>query len=232
MAGLKGKTSNKLFRVKTVDVSEPFKVGTNGVIDVSIINNTSSGTIKKIKYVIDDITYTSFIEEIPQKEIYSLENLDTEKVAEVIKYKKTTTVEDVNTINDRIKGTNVIQKFERDKTKQGQNDLNKSTKKIRTFNFNIDGELTNGEVLGESNNINTDTIFETNSLSFDNFVEEKIYKEEKYTGLISDPIIESEIFMERDINSVFERHQRLSEIEDINQLEVYRNGYYKTIKTI
>ena len=38
--------------------------------------------------------------------------------------------------------------------------------------------------------------------------------------------------MERDISSVFERHQRLSEIEDINQLEVYRNGYYKTINTI
>lgn len=232
MAGLKGKTNNKLFRVKSVDINEPFKVGTNGVISINTISSTSDVNIKKIKYNIDDIIYTSFIEEIPQKEIYSLNNLDKEKVAEVINYKKTTTVQDTNVIDNQIKGTNIVQKFIRDKSKEGENNLVKSVKKIKTFNFDLDGKLKEGEILGEANNIKTDTIFETNKLSFDSFVEEKIYKEEKYIGLISDPIIESEVFMERDISSVFERHQRLSEIEDINQLEVYRNGYYKTINTI
>jgi hypothetical protein len=232
MAGLKGKTNNKLFRVKSVDTNEPFKVGLNGVISINTVSSTNDINIKKIKYNIDGILYTSFIEEIPQKEIYSLNNLDTEKIAEVINYKKTTTVQDTNVIDNQIKGTNKVQKFTRDKTKEGENNLNKSIKKVRTFNFDLNGELREGEILGEANNINTDTIFETDSLSFDSFTEEKIYKEEKYIGLISDPIIESEVFMERDISSVFERHQRLSEIEDINQLEIYRNGYYKTINTI
>jgi hypothetical protein len=232
MAGLKGKTNNKLFRVKSVDTNEPFKVGLNGVISINTVSSTNDINIKKIKYNIDAILYTSFIEEIPQKEIYSLNNLDTEKIAEVINYKKTTTVQDTNVIDNQIKGTNKVQKFTRDKTKEGENNLNKSIKKVRTFNFDLNGELREGEILGEANNINTDTIFETDSLSFDSFTEEKIYKEEKYIGLISDPIIESEVFMERDISSVFERHQRLSEIEDINQLEIYRNGYYKTINTI
>ena len=232
MAGLKGKTNNKLFRVKSVDTNEPFKVGLNGVISIDTVSSTNDINIKKIKYNIDGILYTSFIEEIPQKEIYSLNNLDTEKIAEVINYKKTTTVQDTNVIDNQIKDTNKVQKFTRDKTKEGENNLNKSIKKVRTFNFDLNGELREGEILGEANNINTDTIFETDSLSFDSFTEEKIYKEEKYIGLISDPIIESEVFMERDISSVFERHQRLSEIEDINQLEIYRNGYYKTINTI
>ena len=232
MAGLKGKTNNKLFRVKSVDTNEPFKVGLNGVISINTVSSTNDINIKKIKYNIDGILYTSFIEEIPQKEIYSLNNLDTEKIAEVINYKKTTTVQDTNVIDNQIKDTNKVQKFTRDKTKEGENNLNKSIKKVRTFNFDLNGELREGEILGEANNINTDTIFETDSLSFDSFTEEKIYKEEKYIGLISDPIIESEVFMERDISSVFERHQRLSEIEDINQLEIYRNGYYKTINTI
>lgn len=232
MAGLKGRTNNKLFRVKSVDTNEPFKVGLNGVVSINTVSSTSDINIKKIKYNIDGILYTSFIEEIPQKEIYSLNNLDTEKIAEVINYKKTTTVQDTNVIDNQIKGTNEVQKFTRDKTKEGENNLNKSVKKIKTFNFDLSGELREGEILGEANNTKTDTIFETNSLSFDSFTEEKIYKEEKYIGLISDPIIESEVFMERDISSVFERHQRLSEIEDINQLEIYRNGYYKTINTI
>lgn len=227
MSGLKGKTSNKLFRVKTVDLTEPFKVGVNNVISITDIGEN----IQKIRYVIDEITYTSFIENIPQQELYSLENLRTEKVAELISYKKRTTVEDTNTINNKISGTNVNQKFKSDVTK-GTKNLNKSTKKVKVFNFNIDGELVEGTEIGETNNKNTDTIYETNSLSYDQFVEEKIYKEEKYVGLISDPIIESEVFMERDISSVFERHQRLSEINDIEQLSVYRNGYYKMINTI
>ena len=227
MSGLKGKTNNKLFRVKTVDLNEPFKVGVNNVISITDIGEN----IQKIRYVIDEITYTSFIENIPQQELYSLENLQTEEVAQVIDYKKRTTVEDTNTINNKIGGTSVNQKFKPDVTK-GTKNLNKSTKKVKVFNFDINGELVEGTEIGETNNKNTDTIYEINSLSYDQFVDEKIYKEEKYVGLISDPIIESEVFMERDKSSVFERHQRLSEINDIEQLSVYRNGYYKMINTI
>ena len=78
MSGLKGKTNNKLFRVKTVDLNEPFKVGVNNVISITDIGEN----IQKIRYVIDEITYTSFIENIPQQELYSLENLQIQKVAD------------------------------------------------------------------------------------------------------------------------------------------------------
>ena len=46
------------------------------------------------------------------------------------------------------------------------------------------------------------------------------------------PEVKSEILIERDELTVFERHQRLSEINNLAELETYRNGYYKIVNTI
>ncbi len=53
--GITGTTTSKLFKVKTTDLTDPYKVGVNGVISVSSDSNGQ----KTIIYVIDDITYTT-----------------------------------------------------------------------------------------------------------------------------------------------------------------------------
>ena len=45
-------------------------------------------------------------------------------------------------------------------------------------------------------------------------------------GIAFPPKIKTEIFIERQSISVFERHLRMEEIETIEQLTDYKNGYY------
>jgi hypothetical protein len=77
-----------------------------------------------------------------------------------------------------------------------------------------------------------DTTYITNSFSFDQFTEKRIVKDDKLIGLISEPITKSELFIERDEFTIFERHQRLSEINGLAELIDYRNGYYQVIETL
>lgn len=82
-------------------------------------------------------------------------------------------------------------------------------KKINLTNFNINGEGWN------PTNI---------SLS-------ALTKEEYLFGITQTPIIESDIFIDRGITTVMEEHLRLSEIESLNHLITYGNGFFKINKT-
>jgi len=55
-------------------------------------------------------------------------------------------------------------------------------------------------------------------------------KEEYLFGIISEPEVESDVFIERGSTSVMDRHLRLSEIKNLAQLDKYGNGYYKLFK--
>ena len=48
-------------------------------------------------------------------------------------------------------------------------------------------------------------------------------------GISEPPKIESEIFIDRQSSSVYEKHLRMDEITTLEQLEEYRNGYYTII---
>lgn len=52
------------------------------------------------------------------------------------------------------------------------------------------------------------------------------YKEEYLFGIISPPEIKSEVFIDRGTTSVLDRHLRLSEIKNLNNLTKYGNGFY------
>ena len=45
-------------------------------------------------------------------------------------------------------------------------------------------------------------------------------------GVIFQPEVKSEVFIERGITSVMDKHLRLSEIKDLNELSRYGNGLY------
>ena len=55
-------------------------------------------------------------------------------------------------------------------------------------------------------------------------------KEEYLFGIISRPEVQSDVFIDRGITTVFDKHLRLSEIKNLGQLSRYGNGYYNLTK--
>lgn len=53
-----------------------------------------------------------------------------------------------------------------------------------------------------------------------------VIKQEVEMGISEPPKIESDIFIERQETSVFERHLRMGEITNLDEIEDYKNGYY------
>ena len=50
-------------------------------------------------------------------------------------------------------------------------------------------------------------------------------------GKIFPPEVQNDVFIERGINNVFDKHLKLSEIRNIKGLERYGNGFFKVTKT-
>ncbi len=55
-------------------------------------------------------------------------------------------------------------------------------------------------------------------------------KEEYLFGIISTPEIKSDVFIDRGLTTVFEKHLKLSEITNLGELTRYGNGYYNLFK--
>ena len=56
-----------------------------------------------------------------------------------------------------------------------------------------------------------------------------LVKDEIMMGIIYPPEVLSDVFIDRGNTTVFEPHLRLSEVESIEHLELYHNGYYKML---
>ena len=57
-----------------------------------------------------------------------------------------------------------------------------------------------------------------------------ITKEEYLFGITERPEVYSDVFIDRGDTTVFEKHLRFSEIESLEHLERYNNGFYKLVK--
>ena len=55
-------------------------------------------------------------------------------------------------------------------------------------------------------------------------------KEEYLFGIISKPEVKSDLFIDRGITTIFEKHLKLSEITNINELSRYGRGYFNVTK--
>jgi hypothetical protein len=55
-------------------------------------------------------------------------------------------------------------------------------------------------------------------------------KEEYLFGVVSKPEIENDVFIERGVLSVTDKHVRMSEIKNLGELQRYGNGFYKITK--
>ncbi len=76
------------------------------------------------------------------------------------------------------------------------------------------------------------TMISGNTASFDPeyVINTKLTRNEHFLGFVTDPIIYSDIFVERGKQSVIERNLRLGEIDNIGELDVYNNGYFNVRK--
>jgi hypothetical protein len=81
--------------------------------------------------------------------------------------------------------------------------------------------------------VTSDTSFEFNSEGWNklNSSLSAITKEEYLMGIINPPEVQSDVFIDRGSTTVMEKHLRLSEIESVEHLVDYGNGFYKIAKT-
>jgi hypothetical protein len=64
----------------------------------------------------------------------------------------------------------------------------------------------------------------------DDFEYKPLIKEEEKLEQVFLPEIDAEIFIERAFSNIFERQMRFMDINNIGQLETYKNGFYKIKK--
>jgi hypothetical protein len=75
------------------------------------------------------------------------------------------------------------------------------------------------------------TTFEYTTKPYSGTTSYFVFKDEVKMGVVFTPKVEEEVFIERQGISVFESQTRLSEINTLEHLEEYNNGYYNIIKT-
>jgi len=69
------------------------------------------------------------------------------------------------------------------------------------------------------------TIFRVQKTTND-FEYKPLIKEEEKLEQVFLPEIDAQIFIERAFSNIYERHMRLMDINNIGQLEIYKNGFY------
>ena len=70
----------------------------------------------------------------------------------------------------------------------------------------------------------------TNSYAIEELYNGKLTRNEHFIGFIDEPIIYSDIFVERGKLGIMERNLRLGEIESTGELEIYGNGFFNIRK--
>lgn len=222
--GVTGFTNSKLFKLRTVNLNEPYKVGLNGVTNIV---DTGNGT-SEINYTLNDIRYVTTVKNSKLvKSDNSKTGISSRKVGEIVKNKTLTNSVNINTIVKTNRKTNQVLNFE-PTNDDSVKPLIKYTK-IRDEESIIPSR---GGLPNQGNtNLVSDTLVITDKFSYENFIDKKIYKNGRYVGLISKPNVTSDVFMERDVSSSFERHQRLSEINNLSSLINYKNGYFNVVNT-
>ena len=64
-------------------------------------------------------------------------------------------------------------------------------------------------------------------MTSDHLVAEPLVKEEFLLGVVSEPEVQSDIFIDRGKNSAYERIQRLGEVDSMRDLLTYGYGFFE-----
>jgi hypothetical protein len=150
-----GYTSNRLSEIKTLDRNNRYKVGVNGVFNV---------TSEFVEYELDGIFYKTYIGVIP---FFFQEG------------------------RDNIDNVTLIKSYTSPNAEPNKQD----------------------------------TIFRYQP-SKNNFVYKPLIKEEVKLEQVFLPKIEDDIFIERTSTNIYEKHMRLMDINTLDRLETYKNGFF------
>ncbi len=74
----------------------------------------------------------------------------------------------------------------------------------------------------------TDFYSDVNSVTEETVTLSALTKQEEYFGLVFKPEVDSEVFIDRGVADIFERHALLGEIKTTNDIDNNRNGFLRT----
>ena len=66
------------------------------------------------------------------------------------------------------------------------------------------------------------------SINENNVTLSALTKQEEYLGLVFKPEVDSEVFINRGVADIFERHALLCEIKTTNDIDTNRGGFIRT----
>jgi hypothetical protein len=89
---------------------------------------------------------------------------------------------------------------------------------------------TKGDRNGFSDDIVYPTTFEYTTQPYSDITSYFVFKDEAKMGVVFQPKVDEEVFIERQSMSVYELQTRLGEIISVEGLEEYNNGYYNIVK--
>lgn len=93
----------------------------------------------------------------------------------------------------------------------------------RTWVSGKTGTTINYSDIGDGNTIIT---YETSGLTHENSLESQCVKIDYLIGIIDKPKIDIDVFIDRGSNLSFDRHLKLGDLNSLNDIELYGNGYY------
>jgi hypothetical protein len=100
------------------------------------------------------------------------------------------------------------------------------------YSFTYTGNTTGTTVVHYRDYEDGTTLITGNTTGFtqEEVINQMITRNEHFLGFVDDPTIYSDIFVERGKQGVLEKTLRLGEIDNIGELDVYGNGYFKIRK--
>jgi hypothetical protein len=100
------------------------------------------------------------------------------------------------------------------------------------YSFTYTGNTTGTTIVHYRDYDDGTTLITGNTTGFtrEDVINEMITRNEHFLGFVDDPTVYSDIFVERGKQGVLEKTLRLGEIDNIGELDIYGNGFFKIRK--
>jgi hypothetical protein len=107
-----------------------------------------------------------------------------------------------------------------------------STGNYTGYSFTYTGNTTGTTIVNYRDYDDGYTLITGNTTGFtkEEIINQMITRNEHFLGFVEDPTVYSDIFVERGKQGVLEKTFRLGEIDNIGELNIYGNGYFKVRK--
>lgn len=117
-------------------------------------------------------------------------------------------------------------------TSTGTTVVNGETLNYTGYSFTYTGNTTGTTVVHYRDYEDGTTLITGNTTGFtqEEVINQMITRNEHFLGFVDDPTIYSDIFVERGKQGVLEKTLRLGEIDNMGELDIYGNGYFKIRK--